>query len=76
MMTTIHVHSLHLSIAFVVVCLSFLRTIRSVGLTHNAVCAVGGSGGAGGGAVVISPAPAARPSVEAGHGRKAGVDVC
>lgn len=44
-------------------------------LTHDAVCAVGG-GGARGGAVVIAPAPAPSPSVEAGHGRKAGADVC
>ena len=44
-------------------------------LTHDAVCAVGG-GCARGGAVVIGPTPAPSPSVEAGHGRKAGADIC
>lgn len=44
-------------------------------LTHDAVCAVGG-GCARGGAVVIGSAPTPSPSVEAGHGRKAGADVC
>lgn len=44
-------------------------------LTHDAVCAVGG-GRARGGAVVIGPAPAPSSSVETGHGRKAGGDVC
>lgn len=48
----------------------------SVSLTHDAVCAVGG-GGAGGRAVVIGSAPsAAAGPVEAGHGRKAGAEVC
>jgi len=50
-------------------------------LTHDAFCAVGGSG-ARGGAVVVSPSAAPFPSssprlsVEAGHGGEAGVDVC
>lgn len=44
-------------------------------LTHDAVCAVGG-GCARGGAVVIGPAPAPACSVEAGHRRKAGADIC
>lgn len=46
-------------------------------LTHDAVCAVGSSR-TGGCAVVIGSVAAAttHPSVEAGHGRKAGADVC
>lgn len=43
-------------------------------LTHDAVRAIGGSR-AGGGAVVIRPAPSPTCSVEAGHGRKAGADI-
>lgn len=50
------------------------RTCKGL-LTHDAVCAVGG-GCARGGAVVIGPTPAPSPSVEAGHGRKAGADIC
>lgn len=43
-------------------------------LTHDAVGAIGGSR-AGGGAVVICPAPTATCSVEAGHRWKAGADI-
>lgn len=48
---------------------------RDEQLTHDAVCAIGGSC-AGGGAVVICPAPTATCSVEAGHWWKAGADIC
>lgn len=44
-------------------------------LTHDAVCAIGGSC-AGGGAVVICPTPTPTCSVEAGHWWKAGADIC
>lgn len=57
--------------------------VRCRRLTHDGVGAVGG-GRAGGGAVVVGRASAAAAasaaaparSVEAGHGRKAGADVC
>lgn len=53
----------------------YLKTQTHRCLTHDAVCAIGG-GGARGGAVVVSTAPTASTSVEAGHGRKAGADIC
>lgn len=53
----------------------FKSTVTLWFLTHDAVCSVG-RGSARSGAVVVGPAPAPCPSVEAGHGRKAGVDIC